>query len=369
MSLKTTVASRVSIALLLALTAVSAASAAPPGRLVAMTELASDNTQGVYDGSEAIVARWTLHNDTLETRRVLVWHTPLAGFSNDLFYVERDGEPVPYTGKLVKWGAPTAEDYVQIESGGSVSATFDPSAVYDMSQPGQYTIVYRSELLELEALHGRHAPPSVKDAPVLRPESVEVVASDLVIRLNLVTKKTKGGDPQTQQPLFVACTNERQATLLEAVATAAHMATESRGYLQNLPGGARPSDLRYGEWFGAYDAANYSTVETNFVAIASAFTSRTVTFHCDCESSSFAFVYPTKPYDIHLCKAFWTATMTGRDSKGGTLIHEMSHFDVVAGTDDVVYGQIACRQLAQTQPENAIRNADSHEYFAEAGTP
>ena len=83
----------------------------------------------------------------------------------------------------------------------------------------------------------------------------------------------------------------------------------------------------------------------------------------------FAFVYPTKPYDIHLCNAFWTATMTGRDSKGGTLIHEMSHFDVVAGTDDVVYGQTACRQLAQIQPENAIRNADSHEYFAEAGTP
>jgi peptidyl-Lys metalloendopeptidase len=367
MFMRTTTA-RVLLALSLAFAGVRAASAAPQGRLVAMTELASDNTQAVYDGSEAIVARWTLHNDTLETRGVLVWHTPLAGFSNDLFYVERDGEPVPYTGKLVKWGAPTAEDYVEIESGGSVSAAFDPSAVYDMSQPGQYTIVYRTELLELEALHGRHVP-SVKDAPVLRPESIEVVASDLVIRLNLVTKATKGGEPQTQQPLFVACTNERQATLLEALATAAHMATESRGYLQNLEGNLRPSDLRYGEWFGTYDAANYSTVTTNFVAIASAFTSRTVTFHCDCESSSFAFVYPTKPYDIHLCKAFWTATMTGRDSKGGTLIHEMSHFDVVAGTDDIVYGQIACRQLAQIQPENAIRNADSHEYFAEAGTP
>ena len=368
MFMRTTTA-RVLLALSLAFAGICTASAAPQGRLVAMTELAADNTQAVYDGSEAIVARWTLHNDTLETRRVLVWHTPLAGFSNDLFYVERDGEPVPYTGKLEKWGAPTAKDYVEIESGGSVSATFDPSAVYDMSQPGQYTIVYRSELLELEALHGHHAPPSVKGVPVIRPEGVEVIASDLVIRLNLVTKATKGGEPQTQQPLFVACTNERQATLLEALTTAAHMATESRGYLQNLPGNARLSDLRYGEWFGAYDAANYSTVTTNFVAIASAFTSRTVTFHCDCESSSFAFVFPTKPYDIHLCKAFWTATMTGRDSKGGTLIHEMSHFDVVAGTDDVVYGQVACRQLAQLQPENAIRNADSHEYFAEAGTP
>jgi peptidyl-Lys metalloendopeptidase len=368
LSQKTMIAARVSVALVLALTAVSAASAAPEGRLVAMTELAADNTQAVYDGSEAITARWTLHNDTLETRRVLVWHTPLAGFSNDLFYVERDGEPVPYTGRLVKWGTPTAEDYVEIESGGSVSATFDPSAVYDMSQPGQYTIVYRSELLELEALHGQHAPP-VKDGPAIRPESVEVDASELVMRLNQVTKRTKGSEPQTQPPQFVACTNERQAALLEALATAAHMAAESRGYLQNLPAGLRPTDFRYDEWFGAYDAANYSTVTSNFVAIESAFTTRTVSFHCDCESSSFAFVYPTKPYGIHLCKAFWTAPMTGRDSKGGTLVHEMSHFDIVAGTDDIVYGQTACRQLADVQPENAIRNADSHEYFAEAGTP
>ena len=43
----------------------------------------------------------------------------------------------------------------------------------------------------------------------------------------------------------------------------------------------------------------------------------------------------------------------------------MSHFNVVAGTDDVVYGQTACRSLAQSDPAGARNNADSHEYFAE----
>ncbi|HZI67882.1 MAG TPA: M35 family metallo-endopeptidase [Thermoanaerobaculia bacterium] len=367
MFLKTTITTRLALAILLAFAGVCAASAAPEGRLVAMTEMAGDS-QAVYDGSEALTARWTLHNDTLETRRVLVWHTPLAGFTNDLFYVERDGEPVPYTGRLMKWGEPTEADYVEIESGGSVWATFDPSEVYDMSQPGQYTIVYRSELLEHESLHGRHAP-AVKGAPGVQIQSADVVASELVLKLNWIIKAPKGGGGQPLAPAFVACTDERQATLLEALATAAHMSTESRGYLQSLPVPQRPSDFRYDEWFGVYDATNYSTVTTNFLAIESAFLTRRVSFHCDCESSSFAFVYPTKPYEIHLCNAFWNATMTGRDSKGGTLIHEMSHFNVVAGTDDVVYGQTACRGLADTQPHNAIRNADSHEYFAEAGTP
>ncbi len=43
----------------------------------------------------------------------------------------------------------------------------------------------------------------------------------------------------------------------------------------------------------------------------------------------------------------------------------MSHFDVVAGTDDVVYGQTGAMALAISDPDAAITNADSHEYFAE----
>jgi peptidyl-Lys metalloendopeptidase len=43
----------------------------------------------------------------------------------------------------------------------------------------------------------------------------------------------------------------------------------------------------------------------------------------------------------------------------------MSHFDVVAGTDDVVYGQSGAMNLADNNPNDAVRNADSHEYFAE----
>jgi peptidyl-Lys metalloendopeptidase len=38
---------------------------------------------------------------------------------------------------------------------------------------------------------------------------------------------------------------------------------------------------------------------------------------------------------------------------------------VVAGTDDIAYGQPACRQLAKVNPLDAILNADSHEYIAE----
>jgi peptidyl-Lys metalloendopeptidase len=91
---------------------------------------------------------------------------------------------------------------------------------------------------------------------------------------------------------------------------------------------------------------------------------------CTCDgvsdpSSTFAYVYPNQPYTIHVCGAFWQAPVSGTDSKGGTLVHEMSHFNVIAGTNDHVYGQSAARNLAKTNPDQAIDNADNHEYFAE----
>jgi peptidyl-Lys metalloendopeptidase len=89
------------------------------------------------------------------------------------------------------------------------------------------------------------------------------------------------------------------------------------------------------------------------------------TFYCDCTDSSYAFVYANQPYKVHLCGAFWSAPATGTDSKAGTLVHETSHFSVVAGTQDYAYGQTACRSLATSNPTRAVNNADSHEYFAE----
>jgi len=122
---------------------------------------------------------------------------------------------------------------------------------------------------------------------------------------------------------------------------------------------------RYRIWFGAADSARQSTVTTHFSNIYSALDTQNVAFDCTCTQSYFAYVYPSQPYTIYLCNSFWTANVSGTDSQAGTLVHEMSHFTVVAGTDDHVYGQIGAKNLAISNPNNAVFNADSHEYFAE----
>ena len=46
---------------------------------------------------------------------------------------------------------------------------------------------------------------------------------------------------------------------------------------------------------------------------------------------------------------------------------QASHFTVNGGTQDYVYGQSNAQSLAQSNPDQAIFNADNHEYFAEDG--
>jgi peptidyl-Lys metalloendopeptidase len=144
---------------------------------------------------------------------------------------------------------------------------------------------------------------------------------------------------------------------------------DARAYTQNarnyLAGGT--VGPRYTTWFGAYTSSRYSTANSHFVAIDNAMdqSAGQVKINCACSGSEYAHVYANRPYEIFVCKAFWPAPARGTDSKAGTLIHEMSHFDVVAGTNDWVYGQTAAKNLAATNPTNALDNADNHEYFGE----
>jgi peptidyl-Lys metalloendopeptidase len=158
------------------------------------------------------------------------------------------------------------------------------------------------------------------------------------------------------------CTSSQKSSLTSAVTAATNYATASNSYLAGSPSGTP----RFVKWFGAYSSSHWSTAHTHFTNEQSAFTTKALVMDCSCtDSGTYAYVYPTQPYKFYLCGAFWSAPMTGTDSKGGTLVHEMSHFNVVASTDDWAYGQTNAAALAKSNPTKALDNADSHEYFAE----
>ena len=161
---------------------------------------------------------------------------------------------------------------------------------------------------------------------------------------------------------FASCDATQSATALDAVNQARAYSENSKDYLAGGTVGPR-----YTTWFGAYSSQRYATALDHFQAIDAAMDQNNgeITINCGCNQNYYAYVYPTRPYEIFVCRAFWSAPTAGTDSKGGTLIHEMSHFNVVAGTDDVVYGQSGAKSLAANDPSGALNNADNHEYFAE----
>ncbi|NIV31465.1 MAG: protease, partial [Anaerolineae bacterium] len=95
----------------------------------------------------AVNVEFTLTNTSPEGLFVLNWFTPLEGLAGDIFRVQLDGVTLPYQGIQVKRGVPTSEGYVWLDPGGSASAEVDLAEGYDFSQPGRYTIQFRSPRL------------------------------------------------------------------------------------------------------------------------------------------------------------------------------------------------------------------------------
>jgi peptidyl-Lys metalloendopeptidase len=346
------------VAVVAALLGAQAASAAPRG--LSATIDAEKSFLGDTDGA---VVRVTLQNAAAEDLYVVYWQTIVRGVEDDIFDVRVDGKPVAYTGRHYKWAKPQAEDYVRIPAGRSVSAEVDLSAYYDMSRTGEYSIRYRASIdnalsgagTRIAAARGGEIESNAVHMAVERSERGRLLDS---------FNQVSFGD-KALTPGFVGCTTSRQSTLSTALNNAESISLKSINYLNNVPVASRPNDAAYRTWFGSYTSGRYSTVQAHYTAIHSAFATKTVNFHCDCTSSAYAYVYTNQPYNIHLCNAFWNAPASGIDSTAGTLVHEMSHFTVVAGTSDYAYGTSACQRLATKNPTKAINNADSHEYFAE----
>jgi peptidyl-Lys metalloendopeptidase len=313
--------------------------------------------------SDNVVVNVTVTNATAATQYLLKWQTPFGAIEAPLFEITRDGLPVRYLGVQVKRPAPSAADYLILRPGASRSVRIELSALYDMAVTGAYSVRWRDGATQLFSRPGMAR--TVADASAL-PARATALPDPVPAAVWIDGRLPRGAlDTGTPAPegaglSFSRCSNAQQETIAGAVQAAQGIAQDADLYLQRTALGAR-----YTSWFGAIDAERPVAALRHFQAIRDAFANKPVTVDCGCNASYYAYVYPDQPYKIHVCKAFWSAPLTGTDSKGGTLVHEMSHFTVVAGTDDWAYGQSAAGQLAASDPARALDNADSHEYFGE----
>ncbi len=333
----------------------AAASAASAG-LTARVSL--DNTW--LKPQDDLTATVVITNESNRVAYVPREIVPSALLTNNLFQVTRNGEPVTYLGRLAKRMVPQPKDYIGIKPGGSIRGTTELTSHYDMADGGEYVVRFRADLMntvrmaELEGEELASTEVSVwRDAPVLG----RVVEWE---RLAAQNAELRPG----QEALSTAnCTSSRASTIASAFSSATSYSTAAKNYLNGKT--YSTVGARYTSWFGAKNSSRFNTVKSHYSSIENAFLTKSVIVDCGCTDDYYAYVYSNQPYRIYVCNAFWSAPTTGTDSKAGTLVHEMSHFNVVAGTDDWAYGQSACRSLASSNAKRAVDNADSHEYFAE----
>jgi peptidyl-Lys metalloendopeptidase len=296
-------------------------------------------------GAESVIAHVTVINRSTSTVDVPESQLPSEDLETQQFVVLRDGERVNYEGPHIKRGPSIGDAIISIAPGAAYSYDIELSRAYDLSRDGRYSVVFESR--------------DSRAQTVLRSARQEVrLYGRAALATSGIADRTLSA--LTSQITYARCTTTQQTAVRAALAQAETYAINSRSYMA-----ANNLADRYTWWFGAVTTANASRVLANFTAIADAFATKPIKVDCGCKKTYFAYVYANQPYTIYVCKAFWSAPLAGTDSRGGTLVHEMSHFTVVAGTGDFAYGQSAARNLALTNVSQAIANADNHEYFAE----
>ena len=310
---------------------------------------------------DKVLIKLTYTNHGAEEVRLLKWATGLEGrIDEDILSIWFEEQELEYRGRHFKRAAPTAQDYVVLSEGQYVSKTVDLQLSYEIELAGSYRINWRADL-ELAANEQT-------SRQVLAQKGTNLVLLD-----NIYLQPLSGITSQT--PTYQNCSIDQAAEIRASVVVAESYARTARDSLSGAPLSKRPTARRYKEWFGNYDAGRWAIVQNHFNQIYSALATRTINFDCGCNLGYYAYVTKSDHYNITVCNAFWSASRTGTDSKAGTIIHELSHFTVVANTDDIedssgtYYGQSRSRLLAIIDPSSAIRHADGHEYFAENSPP
>jgi len=315
-------------------------------------------TKGAFVEGRSFILQYSLANTGASVVTLLTQDTPLEDSIRHPF-LNFDGEAeAEYVGLVVKRVAKTeVSDYLTLQPGQTVVENIDLSDFYSFESNGFADLTALSTFT-LATAH-MNVTPSL-DSPHA---TVSVRSNSLTIYVEGAATKQQTRRAQTLGLEYLSCSSSRQTSVANSIQNSKTMMDVAVNVLGGDPTTA------YETWFGAVTTSRYDKVRSNMGNILSEFASESYKIDCSCTDDYYAYVYPSdRSHTVYLCNAFWDAPEEKFqfNSKPGTLIHELSHFYDVGGTDDHAYGQRAVQTLAINNPNRAIDNADSHEYFVES---
>jgi peptidyl-Lys metalloendopeptidase len=141
----------------------------------------------------------------------------------------------------------------------------------------------------------------------------------------------------------------------------------------------RESPGAYQTWFGEdHFEENHPIVRRNLQNIRDALLRDTIIIDCDqpsiCNDASNVAGVDRLSTErrIHACAPFWKRTLAPTaapyGTPEGTILHELSHFEDIAGTRDFPCNPVLleCQTNARSRPDEAIKNSYAYEHFCEA---
>ncbi len=111
--------------------------------------LKTDKT--TYKPGEPVELTFELKNIGELDLYILDWHTPLEGLYNRYLQVFCNGNELRYQGIMAKRGNPSADSYVLVKAGESVSGVVDLSKAYSTKTTGMYEVKSKIKLWDVKA--------------------------------------------------------------------------------------------------------------------------------------------------------------------------------------------------------------------------
>jgi len=270
----------------------------------------------------------------------LQWGTPFEGIWTDMFDIrDENNNRLDYIGMLVRRGEqPLDEEYLTVPARGTITTIVDLGDNYAFSSVGNYVI--RLDLPTYSELIFDSSDEQV----------VSVMLDSIPVR-----------KPVKQPQGFTNCNSQQISQVNSAINGAISEASRAANCLT-----AGSCNALAVTWFGTYNANNYNYVTTVFRNVNSRLNNYEFNGYCNpagCGSNVYGYVYPTDTtFTVYMCGLFWSRPA----ERVNTIVHEMSHFSSLGGTNDYAYGKAACMNLARSNPAQASRNADNICYFSES---
>jgi hypothetical protein len=314
----------------------------------------------VSSSVDDIIVRLEIKNNHPEESRFFLRSAIPDNLVADVFTVQRDAELVQYLGISLKQEAEDFPDgYEEILPGSSIVTDVEILPLFDFTYLESYSISYSAADVEL-------ACDAVGENCILTipSNSVTFVVETASFRF---LREMSSQNIRRLADTFDGCTEDQTKMIKEAKAAAIECVAKSCECLETLKG---DQDNKYFEmFFGNDKKQNIKVVQDKFKLIKRDLAGMITYFCSDCEAlkprTVYAYVYPSQPGEIYLCPAYFNMNIEGKDTKKGTLVHEVSHFGTGAACADHAYGLKRCKRLAKKSPRRARNNADSYEYFCE----